>query len=729
MRSMSSSERKYDADHLDFDAIVRSDNDDSKLCHIDGYELQRHETKQMMNGIESDSDEDIVSDYTTNKSFDGDYCGVGAHSIGKDDTKRRLVEAEQRNDNKGFIDLMEEIESGLARESAESIYDRIDDETTSIFPYCASDSLEEKKDDDSVITPLMEDECIDDSFSKLLFISTNQEEKEVVVHGSIPPIGSASCRMPSCGEDVSNGSSHQRDSSHIPILANDTPTAEPQRVDNRNYEPEDKSDGNSSKSSSLIGLFHIMTSLSNADYDVEQQHLLNGIPTYVSVATQLTDDEDCCSIYSIESNTFTRSHIKQAGSEAPFSIETFCSPMHSMHSESITGCIGPSLSLVSASEILVKETQPLGGPKYYIATNTKMGQARVIHEAMPSESYHTDNTHAVPEEMGYEIIEYALVRGEMDEEEGTPPGYLICGLMQCTAAYNEDTLPMEACADENARVDETETVFAHYSSTYDAEANGFATGERRAPEDLEESIQYDQATKAYESILENIALAKNGMATALDSTSEEGTAKDDIRLHEYNNDEAFLAYNDNFTTEANSSSIEEIRSSGALFTVDLGSTSMKETTKLDNGNKIIVRCAETPEAYVSISVELPKNSLLNDDSCLAGKNTFDDASLDISIFEDIARQESCATNDTTNEDTTLVSSDDSDSSGTIESSAPSSSDDDTITTREGSYNNVISAVISYATSLEGSEEVRSSSSESSLFEEDTTERVYRTIEL
>lgn len=78
-----------------------------------------------------------------------------------------------------------------------------------------------------------------------------------------------------------------------------------------------------------------------------------------------------------------------------------------------------SLSILSDSKMKkVKETQPLGGPKYYIMTNTKKGQARIVHEAMPSTG--REGFNMAMEEKGYEIMEYDLLtpRGEK-----IPPGF------------------------------------------------------------------------------------------------------------------------------------------------------------------------------------------------------------------------------------------------------------------------------------------------------------------
>lgn len=94
--------------------------------------------------------------------------------------------------------------------------------------------------------------------------------------------------------------------------------------------------------------------------------------------------------------------------------------------------IGPTLSLISASEMPVKETQALGGPKYYIATIMKAGQARVIHEAMPIDAV---DFQMVAEEKGYEILEYELVR---NKEDDAPP---VSVLSPAASGRDEDTSP------------------------------------------------------------------------------------------------------------------------------------------------------------------------------------------------------------------------------------------------------------------------------------------------
>lgn len=50
----------------------------------------------------------------------------------------------------------------------------------------------------------------------------------------------------------------------------------------------------------------------------------------------------------------------------------------------------------------VKETQPLGGPKFYSMTNTKKGKAKVVHEAMPATG--REGFKLAMEEKGYDII-------------------------------------------------------------------------------------------------------------------------------------------------------------------------------------------------------------------------------------------------------------------------------------------------------------------------------------
>ena len=50
----------------------------------------------------------------------------------------------------------------------------------------------------------------------------------------------------------------------------------------------------------------------------------------------------------------------------------------------------------------VKETQPLGGPKFYSMTNTQKGKAKVVHEAMPATG--REGFKLAMEEKGYNII-------------------------------------------------------------------------------------------------------------------------------------------------------------------------------------------------------------------------------------------------------------------------------------------------------------------------------------
>jgi hypothetical protein len=71
---------------------------------------------------------------------------------------------------------------------------------------------------------------------------------------------------------------------------------------------------------------------------------------------------------------------------------------------------------VAASNITgIRETQPLGGPKYYVVSNTNMGKARIVHQAMPT-MMDALNV-AVVEESGFEVIEYALHTREIRVEK------------------------------------------------------------------------------------------------------------------------------------------------------------------------------------------------------------------------------------------------------------------------------------------------------------------------
>ena len=67
----------------------------------------------------------------------------------------------------------------------------------------------------------------------------------------------------------------------------------------------------------------------------------------------------------------------------------------------------PSMSNISKSELPTKDSTAIGGPKYYIVSNTKAGETKIYHEDMPREGEEIN----VPDERGYEVVEYALVRG------------------------------------------------------------------------------------------------------------------------------------------------------------------------------------------------------------------------------------------------------------------------------------------------------------------------------
>ena len=89
---------------------------------------------------------------------------------------------------------------------------------------------------------------------------------------------------------------------------------------------------------------------------------------------------------------------------------------HSEFIEQATDEHDDDFSFASSKMNGVRETQPLGGPKYYIVSINTMGKARVVHEAMPM----TDALQAaVAEEKGFEVIEYDfLTRKTMVENEG-----------------------------------------------------------------------------------------------------------------------------------------------------------------------------------------------------------------------------------------------------------------------------------------------------------------------
>ena len=98
--------------------------------------------------------------------------------------------------------------------------------------------------------------------------------------------------------------------------------------------------------------------------------------------------------------------------------------------------VGTSLSRISASRMPVNETQPLGGPKYYIAANTRVGRTRVIHEAMPTSDV---DAGTVSEEMGYEIIEWDLVRDVRGvRESSSPESSAGCCVFEMAAGEEDD---------------------------------------------------------------------------------------------------------------------------------------------------------------------------------------------------------------------------------------------------------------------------------------------------
>ncbi|KAL3789202.1 hypothetical protein ACHAW5_007474 [Stephanodiscus triporus] len=69
----------------------------------------------------------------------------------------------------------------------------------------------------------------------------------------------------------------------------------------------------------------------------------------------------------------------------------------------------------------VRETQPLGGPKYYIVSITKMGKAKIVHEAMPV----MGALEEAVEERGFEVIEYDLLAKDVKDKM---EGRFMCGV-------------------------------------------------------------------------------------------------------------------------------------------------------------------------------------------------------------------------------------------------------------------------------------------------------------
>jgi hypothetical protein len=79
----------------------------------------------------------------------------------------------------------------------------------------------------------------------------------------------------------------------------------------------------------------------------------------------------------------------------------------------------------------VKETQPLGGPKYYIVSITKMGKAKIVHEAMPV----MGAPEAAAEEKGFEIIEYDLLTKDVKDKK---EGCFMCGMCDFLSPDHSD---------------------------------------------------------------------------------------------------------------------------------------------------------------------------------------------------------------------------------------------------------------------------------------------------
>ena len=64
----------------------------------------------------------------------------------------------------------------------------------------------------------------------------------------------------------------------------------------------------------------------------------------------------------------------------------------------------PTMSYISEGDLPTQDSQPIGGPKYYIVMNSKTRESKVYHENMPRKGDLFD----VPEERGYEVLEYGF---------------------------------------------------------------------------------------------------------------------------------------------------------------------------------------------------------------------------------------------------------------------------------------------------------------------------------
>jgi hypothetical protein len=77
----------------------------------------------------------------------------------------------------------------------------------------------------------------------------------------------------------------------------------------------------------------------------------------------------------------------------------------------------------------VRETAPLGGPKYYVVSITDMGISRIVHEAMPPPTGVGGEVRAatVADERGFEVIEYDLLLAEETGEGEGGRCSALCG--------------------------------------------------------------------------------------------------------------------------------------------------------------------------------------------------------------------------------------------------------------------------------------------------------------
>lgn len=183
------------------------------------------------------------------------------------------------------------------------------------------------------------------------------------------------------------------------------------------------SDTSSTSSISKSPKYSKYTGTTRVMYDDEGRQFV--VPAASLIQSQLLMNDDSFSLYSCGSVKSNSNNSSRSSNDSRVSSSSSNSKESSKGAESVADSVAnsladtlaTSLSKLSASDMpCVKESQPLGGPKYYVATITKNGQAKVINEAMPAMG-NEDNFKAVAEERGYEIIEYHLVKKYEDKEK------------------------------------------------------------------------------------------------------------------------------------------------------------------------------------------------------------------------------------------------------------------------------------------------------------------------